>query len=663
MSSLPSQQGNEFALHFFSIDIPDSEYVTIVSSFESIKIGDRTAFTGSLCVGRIMVRIPKYLREDFPAFSLQQTDDKVARLALGLENDLLKSYMETDPKPKKRRSKKRNRKLGKTKTQPQPRPDLLLNFLNSVVDAKIETEQLTISDKPPQLDSRQESSDQCELNIKIPETISVETFQFSVLASKCTSGASKRIRDKIQDLQRNHMVEDFLHDAETTKRAKDKLDREIFLSEKVLKPTPSHVQLIRMGTVHFVNHTKERQTSFLLKSAGAVVTARARRKERDERNCKLQQESEQKTREDQLQKERMSALKELWCRHVFGIKYASKVKNAAQSVMLQRDKTRAARVIQRGFRKQLQLTKSREQARSFNLLSRVMLSFVYWRRKRRKVWAASQVVQFLMEYRMNFGKIMAGFRYRVIKCQRYIRQQIACTDARVDALSVIWSQQERVYAQKKKQKHLRLLQNNAHALMKQSDAITNPHVHKMLAAKRLRKLDVPLLSNGKRVADLNCKDDKLYFPGGCTQKHLSRSLGSDAEYVMDMFLNDVVTTEMESLKEQPLVVEHANVSVRITSLKYLIQNIRRKHRVRLKHLKHEREVKESQRVKLGVEEAKWLLQNENISIVTRNMCSETARIPVMLLYSTVRSRDIYGLVYNAHEGKRYSGVTIEIPME
>ncbi|GBG28037.1 Hypothetical Protein FCC1311_042602 [Hondaea fermentalgiana] len=316
---------------------------------------------------------------------------------------------------------------------------------------------------------------------------------------------------------------------------------------------------------------------------------------------------------------------------------------------------------------------------------RFFRTVVTFRRKRKEYWYAQAMLQFLVDNRMNFGQIMRDFRYRVIKCQRFARMFLACTQARVVALARVWTQQERRLAAKARSLKLQLLEKQSRRLRQEAESMRNsPRGAEYAAAKYLRQIEIPeslracmldpnSLASSESVASApgtgagtgvgagtSVNDGALRFPVGLglrsgreassarVQAQYRKQVSQSSNYILDVFLNEEFQARLEQEKKRPLRLRPVPRRERYEILRDVISRARAAHQARMVKLQRERKVLETQKVKVDVSEAKKLLSEQSeVMNVTRALFSDLGRQPVLLLFSRLQEREIFRLVQSA----------------
>lgn len=88
----------------------------------------------------------------------------------------------------------------------------------------------------------------------------------------------------------------------------------------------------------------------------------------------------------------------------------------------QKEVASAASRIQRKWNKQKRQKKGRRVRNAIKIIRRTCLALAFTRRARKKADAADMLVSFLRQYEnANFIKIMRNYRYKVIQCQRCVK--------------------------------------------------------------------------------------------------------------------------------------------------------------------------------------------------------------------------------------------------
>lgn len=595
-------------------------------------------------------RVPRYLREDFPKVSMAGSAN--------MDGITLKSARR---KRRRARRKAKQHKATVCIAAPKiPPPPELSKLLRERLKGRTCRTQAVSTE----MSSGLESLLYAPAPPRIPKPRDLGPRGGGASLLRAPGSAVLRINDKLMNLQPAKAAAAFLDTVEEREASQqDKMHRErTELREKGQDYVFSNVKTLQKSADEHRLEDEERRRNLMAELQASLEKARQRKSELDaERAAKIQlliikhkSEAERQAMRTQKQHEAHAYLVA-----IVNALCGSKLKSVAQSLGTRRRLREATVRIQRNIRMWRAMRQVQVYREAKERIVRFFRSVVFWRKKRRQRWYAQSILQFLVDNRVNFGQIIRDYRYRVIKCQRFARMFLSCTQARVAALTRIWVHQERRLVAKARALHLKTLEKHTNRLEEEAHALQKTAFHEQMSAKWMRQITLPeqVCARG----DTETKDGTVRFPVGMHLKvrqenspsarveaQYKAQISKNVNFIMDFFLNEEFQSRLARERAQPLSFPPVSREIRYEILRDVVSHARSAHQLRMAKLKRERKVLETQKVKVDISEAQKLLSEQtNIVTVTKTLFSDLGRQQIVLLFSTIDHRDIFRLVQKA----------------
>ncbi|CAK9013740.1 Uncharacterized protein SCF082_LOCUS12065, partial [Durusdinium trenchii] len=694
-------------------------------------------------------RMPKYLREDLPKLSMIQAKIRAEHGGLGKASLLLeevarelgdesvsscksKNNLKGKRKKKKRRpgknkerSKTRNRSDNhdSTETPHKVRSDLLSGRLFMPLDPDEARARYPTANSEREMDNdtipaslahllqhsvgptmRQNSKRRSNNNDE-PQNASEEgdgnplnpsnkDFVVPLLQTTSNSRAFKRLNERLMSMQVPGARRDFFEEVDTQQVRVCQSNRAFrrALREQGRDALRTNKEAVQKPAEAYLSEIAKRRAAMFKQLQQALDAANERRHEieaaRMERIAHLCKRDESKaatraaSKWDRLCASKLLQIVVLAC-------HGAELDAVYHSLHLRKVFRAKAVIIQRTVRAHLRQKKIRDALAAKLRVTQFFRVFVVARKKRRRSWAAKTMLQFLQDCRLNVSKVMRDFRFRVIRCQRYVRDYIACTQARLLALNKMWGRQEKRLAERARALRVRQLEQHSMKLEQQASEMTKSNYHKQLASKWLRGVkvspvvndQVSLTRTGKLYFPVHIRDrsrmkaasptglEQTPEPGDQVTARHAQQANENAQFVMDLFLNEEYRAKLLHERSKPVHLPPTPRNVRTRALRSILDQARAKARAaRSLRLTNVDEL-ESKKIKITIKGARNLLRElddaaseqraptdaaqtsthagpvaQGVQNVTLSMFSDLAAATVLQLFSQIDKQDLFRMV-------------------
>lgn len=648
--------------------------------------------------------VPSYLREDFPKYSLGKKASVLDKYSLG--------FFPNRPKPAKKRRRRRSKKqmpkkpesiaMAEKRREKEHIADL---YYNNIYNTK--------SPRRPQVRTSNQRHDVSQLmsvreiacskpvvkvrgsEARVGEGDIIDAGDQEMSAvpnpeigkTRSLTAAERRINERIQEISVPAAASAFFKHVDKIQMMQKDAHKSAVLLRRSSGKCALHqnMQAVQgMSEASYAEQMHLRRRALMDKLNEGIARAREKKQqyERD-KQLRLHEmiERQRTTAEKREWRRARSASACGWMSALYSCKFASKLDKLAKSLQWRKVLRYKAIVIQRNVRIFLARRERFRLVWAKEIISRFLKKHFLPRRHELKARAACLIGTFLLDNQKNVLQIIRDWRRRVLRCQKVGRSFLMCTQARLNALSRLWTKHERVIANQARVERRRQLELQSKRLKHLSQEMQTSTFQKQMAKNWLR---------GVRVPDnlgIPTKEGRLFFPVGVHQRHAQDAqqngvtasvvaaaegrtdgihaqqkryderLNRNVRHVMDLYLNDEVQNKLEREKHKPLSLNPVPKAQRLVILRRFISETRKKHREESKELlrKHQ-EALQNQNV-VGVREARRMIRatdRASMDSATKKISVRDYRPPMVTMYTSISGEQMFQMVKTAQLAIRRS---------
>jgi hypothetical protein len=432
--------------------------------------------------------------------------------------------------------------------------------------------------------------------------------------SPYSSQAEKRVNARLAELQQPLAAVSFFRQVEQVEEEQREERRTTLQDRRAsgLCRLDTNRRAVALSAESYAAMVAAKRAELLRRMETEVIKARLRKIVLEEARARSALELEQDLQSEGVKAElrrRRAAGATMWLRTAWLAVAARRLGEVCETLQQRKRLRGFAVVIQRRARVWLARRYARALRAAVTTLRSFVVRMVVWRRPLRRARAGRLLGQFLLDNRKNFLQVVRDWRRSLIKCQLAVRQFVECTHARVLALSKTWARLEK-------------------RLVKQAH---REHRRRLDAAAALRT------------------DAEEHQPKSTIEfyKKLARNLARGVP-VPAMLLPTSPAEERKAHKLAP-----APLAARFPALRRLVAEARSRHRERLAELKRDSlkvTVDVSGAMRLLSEGASAASSKDVLPDLTSALLPQKRSRPSVLLYSTLRSEELFKAVQAVHVG-------------